>query len=223
MHLRKSKKILIYFFLFLIIGSLNNKNLIKINFAKVNEISVKGLDDKNNLELMENLKFLKLNNLFFLKKKDITDIINSNNLVENYSVYKKYPSTINIEIDKAKFLAQLKKDNKLYLLGSNGRLIEKTNYKDNIPFIFGDFSNKNFFELKDVIDKSSFDYGDIKNFFFFKSGRWDIETKNGSLIKLPKDNLKKSFQFLNSILNQDKEKKIIKIDLRQYNQIIIYE
>ena len=223
MHQRKSKKILIYFFLFLIIGSLNNKNLININFAKINEITVKGLDDKNNLELMENLKFLKLNNLFFLKKKDITDIINSNNLVENYSVYKKYPSTINIEIDKAKFLAQLKKDNKLYLLGSNGRLIEKTNYKDNIPFIFGDFSNKNFFELKDVIDKSSFDYGDIKNFFFFKSGRWDIETKNGSLIKLPKDNLKKSFQFLNSILNQDKEKKIIKIDLRQYNQIIIYE
>lgn len=223
MHQRKSKKILIYFFLFLIIGSLNNKNLININFAKINEITVKGLDDKNNLELMENLKFLKLNNLFFLKKKDITDIINSNNLVENYSVYKKYPSTINIEIDKAKFLAQLKKDNKLYLLGSNGRLIEKTNYKDNIPFIFGDFNNKNFFELKDVIDKSSFDYGDIKNFFFFKSGRWDIETKNGSLIKLPKDNLKKSFQFLNSILNQDKEKKIIKIDLRQYNQIIIYE
>ena len=223
MHQRKSKKILIYFFLFLIIGSLNNKNLININFAKINEITVKGLDDKNNLELMENLKFLKLNNLFFLKKKDITDIINSNNLVENYSVYKKYPSTINIEIDKAKFLAQLKKDNKLYLLGSNGRLVEKTNYKDNIPFIFGDFNNKNFFELKDVIDKSSFDYGDIKNFFFFKSGRWDIETKNGSLIKLPKDNLKKSFQFLNSILNQDKEKKIIKIDLRQYNQIIIYE
>ena len=223
MHQRKSKKILIYFFLFLIIGSLNNKNLINVNFAKINEISVKGLDDKNNLELMENLKFLKLNNLFFLKKKDITDIINSNNLVENYSVYKKYPSTINVEIDKAKFLAQLKKDNKLYLLGSNGRLIEKTNYKDNIPFIFGDFSNKNFFELKDVIDKSSFDYGDIKNFFFFKSGRWDIETKNGLLIKLPKDNLKKSFQFLNSILNQDKEKKIIKIDLRQYNQIIIYE
>ena len=223
MHQRKSKKILIYFFLFLIIGSLNNKNLININFAKINEITVKGLDDKNNLELMENLKFLKLNNLFFLKKKDITDIINSNNLVENYSVYKKYPSTINIEIDKAKFLAQLKKDNKLYLLGSNGRLIEKTNYKDNIPFIFGDFNNKNFFELKDVIDKSSFDYGDIKNFFFFKSGRWDIETKNGLLIKLPKDNLKKSFQFLNSILNQDKEKKIIKIDLRQYNQIIIYE
>ncbi len=69
MHQRKSKKILIYFFLFLIIGSLNNKNLININFAKINEITVKGLDDKNNLELMENLKFLKLNNLFFLKKK----------------------------------------------------------------------------------------------------------------------------------------------------------
>ena len=40
MHQRKSKKILIYFFLFLIIGSLNNKNLINVNFAKINEIYI---------------------------------------------------------------------------------------------------------------------------------------------------------------------------------------
>ena len=32
---------------------------------------------------------------------------------------------------------------------------------------------------------SKFDYTDIKNFYSFKSGRWDIEVFSGTLIKLP--------------------------------------
>ena len=45
----KSKKILIYFFLFLIIGTLNNKNLTNLNFPTLNNIIVSGLDEKDNL------------------------------------------------------------------------------------------------------------------------------------------------------------------------------
>ena len=43
---QKSKRILIYFFLFLIIGTLNNKNLKNINLTKINKIIVTGLDEK---------------------------------------------------------------------------------------------------------------------------------------------------------------------------------
>ena len=49
---KKSKKILIYFFLFLIIGTLNNKNLSNINLIKIKDITVTGLDSENNLELL---------------------------------------------------------------------------------------------------------------------------------------------------------------------------
>ena len=35
MHQQKNKKILLYFFLFLIIGTLNNKNLNNLNFLKI--------------------------------------------------------------------------------------------------------------------------------------------------------------------------------------------
>ena len=48
----------------------------------------------------------------------------------------------------------------------------------------------NFFELKKIIDNSNFKFKEIKNLFFFPSGRWDIETHNGVLIKLPKNNIK---------------------------------
>jgi len=217
---QKSKRILIYFFLFLIIGTLNNKNLKNINLTKINKIIVTGLDEKNNLYLLRKLNFLKINNLFLLDEKRIKEILNSNNLVENYSVFKKYPSTLNIHIDKAKILAQVKRENKFFFLGSNGKLIDNIDTVKDVPFIFGNYNNKNFFELKNAIQETNFDYSKIKNLYFFKSGRWDIETNDGLLIKLPKENLKKNLEFLIIFLAKDHENKIDKIDLRQQNQVI---
>ena len=63
MPLQKSKKILVYLFLFLIIGTLNNKNLANLELIKISEIKVEGLDEKNNLKLKNDLKFLKFDNL----------------------------------------------------------------------------------------------------------------------------------------------------------------
>ena len=62
---QKNKKIFIYFFIFLVIGTLNNKNLSNNNFAKINKISVTGLDEINNLDLHNKLDLLKIKNLFF--------------------------------------------------------------------------------------------------------------------------------------------------------------
>ena len=220
---QKSKKILIYLFLFLMIGSLNNKNFKNIDFKKINKISIKGLDEKNNLKLENDLRFLELGNLFFLKKKDIEEIIDRNNLVENYLVFKKYPSTLEITIHKTDFLAKIKRDNNDFILGSNGKLIKMIDKEIKLPFIFGDLNVKKFFELKKAIDLTDFDYHSIKNFFFFKSGRWDIETKDGLLIKLPNENLKNSLELFLIFLTKNNHKEIKKIDLRQHNQIIINE
>jgi len=217
---QKSKKIFIYIFLFLIIGTLNNKNL-NTDFLKIKHINVSGLEEKKNKELSNNLDFLKINNLLFLDEIKIRNILNENNLIEKYAIFKKYPSSLNIKIDKTVFLAKVKKDNKIFLFGSNGKFIKKEHKVEDIPFIFGDFDNKNFFELKKVIDESSFEYGVINNLYFFKSGRWDIETKSGLLIKLPVKNLDRSFELIIEILDQNDSKTINKIDLRQQNQIII--
>ena len=146
--------------------------------------------------------------------------MNSNNLIERYSVFKIYPSKIDIIVDRTKFLAQFKKANQIFLLGSNGKFIESDFFKSNIPIIFGDFEVKNFFDLKSAIQETNFIYKDIKNLYSFSSGRWDIETHNGFLIKLPKDNLKRSLELLTIFLNENTEEEINKIDLRQSNQII---
>ena len=46
MHQRKSKKILIYFFLFLSVGSINNIYLNNFKFDKIKNIKISGLDEK---------------------------------------------------------------------------------------------------------------------------------------------------------------------------------
>ena len=59
--------------------------------------------------------------------------------------------------------------------------------------------------------------------FFFPSKRWDIEIKNGIIIKLPKSNVKKSLNQSFELLNDEKFKNIKIIDIRIKNQIILNE
>ena len=218
---KKSKKVLIYLFLFLVFGTFNNKDLKKNNFSKINSINVTGLNYNGNLELMSRLDILKIENIFFLNENQIKEIMNSNSLVESYTVFKKYPSTLNIKVHKTELLAQTQKNGENFFLGSNGKLIKMGEMKSKVPYLFGNFQNSNFFELKKAIDETSFNYNEIKNLFFFKSGRWDIETNQGLIVKLPKDDLIRSLKFLASFLSQNNKQEINNIDLRQYNQIII--
>ena len=218
----KNKKVLIYFFLFLIFTTFNNQNL-NANYFRINEISILGLEENESLLMKDSLDLLQNDIIFFLNKNEISKKINSNPIVENFSVFKRYPSSLSLKIDKTIFLAQIKSDRNDLVLGSNGKLIKNVETEKILPFIFGDLDIKNFFELKKIIDETNFDYGNIKNLFFFKSGRWDIETNDGLIIKLPKQNLKDSFKLFQNFLSNNPDNQIKKIDLRQNNFLIINE
>ena len=223
MPLQINKKILIYFFLFILLGTFNNKNLNKIELFKLEDIKVTGLQNDENYQIIKQLEFFKFKNLYFLDKFRIESILNSSNLIKDYSIFKRYPSTIEIKINPANFLAKVQKNGKNFYLGSNGRLIDKKKDINELPFIFGKFKNKDFFNLYKIIDETKFDYSAIKNLFFFSSGRWDIETHSGIIIKLPRARLKESFDLTLKILDQyDIDRNKI-IDIRQKNQVIINE
>ncbi len=221
MHLRTNKKILIYVFLFVLLGTLNNKYLSKIKFPNINQINVTGLSNEENQKIVESLNFFKLKNLYIIKENEVEKILQENNLIEKYTIFKKYPSSINIEVDKVKFLARVIKNGKSFYLGSNGKLIEYKKFEIELPFIFGDFRNKEFFDLLNIFNDVKFDYSKIKKLFFFNSGRWDIETHSGVLIKLPNNRIKESFELSLNILNNEKFNQIKIIDVRQENQVVI--
>ena len=93
MHLRKSKKILIYFSLLLILGSINNIALNKIKLSNISSIEILGLGQENNNFLLENIKNLVLENIFIINKDKLHNVINSNSLVEKYDIFKAYLQT----------------------------------------------------------------------------------------------------------------------------------
>ena len=144
---KKNKKIFIYFFLFLILSSTNNQILKKIDYPKLRNIQVLGLDTIENLEVENKLTHLKLQNLFFLSPFQIKEILDENSLIETYSVFKKFPSTIIIKIKKTRILASTYKNGFNYYIGSNGKLIKAKNNKIDKPFVFGNFTNKEFLKL----------------------------------------------------------------------------
>ena len=223
MHQQISKKILIYLFLFIIFSTLNNKSSNKLEFLKIDEINISGIDINHKIELMRKLNFFKYQNIFLLNETKIIEIINSNPYIEKFSIFKKYPSVLEVQIHTTEFIAYVKKKEGLFFLGSNRKLILANNEVENIPYIFGNFDNDEFFILKKMIDNSNFDYDEIKNLYFFPSNRWDIETRSGVLIKLPNDKLNKSLELSLKILSDDSFNNVKLIDLRQNNQIIINE
>ena len=223
MQLSLSKKIIFYIFLIIFLSTLNSKHISEIRFKNVDQITVIGLQENEKQDLLNDLQLLNLNNIFFLKKFELMNKLEANKLIENYVIFKKYPSSIVIKVNKTKFLANVFNNGKSFVLGSNGKLIESIEKKSNLPNIFGEYDKDSFFNLLKSIKNSNFRISNIKNLYFFKSGRWDIETKLDVIIKLPKDNLQDSLNLSLDILNNNEFKKVKILDLRQHNQIIINE
>ncbi len=223
MQLRLSRKILLYIFLIIFLSTLNNKYFLKIELKPIDEITVIGLDEREMQDLLINLELHNLKNIFFLNKFELEKKLEANKLIENYIVFKKYPSSIEIRVNKTKFLANVFKDGKSFVLGSNGKLIHTIDKNNNLPNIFGDYDKASFFNLLQSIKKSKFELPKVKNLYFFKSGRWDIETNQNVIIKLPKENLDASLNLSLDVLNNDEFKNIKILDFRQDNQVIVNE
>ena len=215
-----NKKIIFYISLVIILGTFNNKNLTNFELPKINMVNIEGIEFNDN-EYLKIMNLIKLNNLLSIQKSQIKEILNSNNLIEEYEVFKKYPSSLEIKIEKTNFLASTNINGKNYLVGSNGKFINTKDYSQNLPFIFGNFETEKFLEFKNIILQTDFKYNNIKNFYYFPSGRWDIEMISGVLIKLPITGIKESLSLSIDLL-EDKEFSNIKIlDIRQKNQIVI--
>jgi cell division protein FtsQ len=221
MHQQKGKKILIYLFLFLIVGSINNTVLTNIRFDTNKIIQISGLNQNQNTNILESIKELNLKNIFFLNGNEISKIISSNNLVENYEIFKKYPNALDIKIEKTDFLAKINNNGKIFLIGTNGKLSDLKFSDKELPFIFGKPRIDEFIKFTNIIDQSKLSFNQVKNLYFFPSKRWDLELKNNVILKLSKDHTKLSLDQAFEILNDNNFNDIKVVDARIKNQIVL--
>ena len=222
---RDKKKYFLFLFLaFFFLISINNQLFVekKKFLYNLKSIEVIGLDENLNTEIEQNLNFLINTNIFFLDKKIINNQINKYNYIENYNIYKSYPSKIILKLKHADLLARTIINNELFLIGSNSKFISIKNF-DNfnyLPIVFGKFTAEDFLLFKKNINSSDLNYKKIEEIFFYPSGRIDIKTIDNFTIKFPSRNIEEAMNLANKIIKNEKFNNNI-IDLRVPNQIIL--
>jgi cell division protein FtsQ len=217
----KKNKIIIYLLLLFILSTTSGKfsENQSINSYTINQINIEGLSNNNSSKIFNELNNLFYKNILLVEKEEIQRAISKYNVVEEYTVKKIYPSTINININPTKFVARLSNNNQL--VGANGKLIEDKENNEILPYIFGKFNSQDFLNFKKNILQSKFSFTKFKTLYFFSSNRWDILTNDNILIKLPRDNISKSLTLAYNILSSDDFKNKNLIDLRMKNHLII--
>ena len=219
---KKKKLIYIYILLLILITSINNKNIYngKI-FSNELIFKINGLSYTDNEKLISDLIDINNENIFKIDKTKILEKVTENNLVLNFFAKKEYPNKIEIIINKATYVGRIYKKDKLFLIGSNGKLIDHNanNIKD-LPYFYGDFKREEFLKLLFVINKIQLDIKNISSFYFFPSGRWDIKFKDGLLLKLPIKDLRNTLSKVLLLKNNQNFRNSKIIDLRIKNRII---
>jgi cell division protein FtsQ len=217
----KKNKIIVYLILLFILSTTSEKFAVnQNNYSSIhNKINIEGLSNIKNSKISNELSKLFYKDIFFMDKKEINNIMNKYNIIEEYNIKRIYPSSINVKIKPTKYLARTSSDNQL-LVGANGKLIKDEENTEILPYIFGEFNSKDFLTLKKNIEQSKFTFKEFKTLYFFQSNRWDILTNNDILIKLPLNNSLEPLNLAYKIISSDEiEKKII--DLRVKNNLII--
>ena len=202
-------------------SSISNNSINNLKFEKIKNINIFGLDENDQKIILYNLNNLDLKNIFFINKKNFQSIIESNSLVEEYNVIKKYPYSIDINIKKTNFIARINKNGKFFLLGNNGKLSNNNISKIQLPYIFGSPEINEVVKLKKIIDQSNIVYSQIESLYYFKSNRWDLKFTNNLLIKLPEKIDKKTLDKISFFLENIELKNKKMLDARIKNQIII--
>ena len=215
------KKRVIAILLFILLTTINPHQEISFNKFNLKKIEIENnslLDEK---EIKKLLVSINNKNLIFLKFKEIENALMKNNFIEGFNIKKKYPNTLKIKIFEKKPIAILINKKKKFYLSEKIDLIKFRNLQnyDDLPYVFGNENNfKIFYEnLKEI----NFPLSIIKKYTFFESNRWDIETVDEKLIKLPTNNYSNSLENYLKMRKKNNFNKYKIFDYRVNNQIIL--
>ena len=195
-----------------------NNTFLKIQKIKiVNNLLIKSSEIKEKLSKKYN------RNILSIKKKDIEEPLKEINFLEKVEVKKKYPNTIVVKIFETKPVAILYKNKAKYLLDSSSNLIffENNINFNQLPSVFGIGAENYFVYFFNQLENNNFPINNIKKFYFFQIGRWDLQLANDKMIKLPHDNIEDAIKKSIELLNRKDFQNYNIIDLRVDGKIIV--
>ena len=222
----KKIRILFYFFFIFFLSTIN---FFKIETNKtqsiflVNNIEILGTKKINKNELLQNLKLFYDQNILLIRKNDIQKIIEKYELVKEFNIKKVYPDKLKIEIYESEIVGFVIKNKKKYFLTDHKKLLLTDDFNlitGTLPFIYGQNTEKYFSTFYNMLNKKNFNLKLIKNYYFFESQRWDIELKNGLIIKFPIYELEKAIEISQELIKNKNFNTLSVIDLRIKGKVI---
>ena len=204
-------------------NSLNYSKNTKNYFFKVKNLEIINLKIIKEKEIKNRLDYIIGKNIFNLKEKKIRNSVLGINFLKDIEVKKKYPNTIIIKINETVPVGILIKKEKKYLLDSNSNLIffYSDIHTDNLPDIFGEKAEDYFMVFLQKLKDNKFLYAQIKSFFYYKSGRWDIKLFNGKTIKFPNNKVSSAIKESVILLKRQDFINYNTIDLRVDGGVIV--
>ena len=191
-------------------------------FFPIKKILIENTVSTNLSELKYDLSFLINRSLFFLDKEKILTVINKHNFISSIKKKKKYPNTLKIVITEETLVATQVIDRKKFYITKGNKKINFINLKiyEDLPSIFGKY--KNFDLFYNDLEENNFKINDVKAFYYFDVGRWDILLKNEKVIKLPEKNYLEMLSKINLMINDNNFSKYKVFDFRIKDQLILY-
>ena len=192
-------------------------NIFKIKYVEIENIYI--IDKKVLKKTINN--DLKNLSLFSINEKKMLDILKKYEIIKSIEIKKVFPNTIKIKLVEKEIIATLINKKKKFYLTLNGEKIRffKNENLDNLPKIFGE--QKNFTQIYNSLKKLNFPINEIKSFYYFDIGRWDIILKNSNIIKLPVKDFKESLLNYNELKNDQNFTKYKIFDYRIKDQLIL--
>ena len=190
---------------------------------KIENIEIKNNFLINKIEIEEKLDAIYKENIFFIKREDIEKPLKNIDFLEKIEVKKRYPNTLVLNIFETKPVAILFKNKAKYILDSSSNLIlfKQDIGLNNLPGIFGEEAENNFVYFLNLLKKNNFPIKQIKNFYYFQIGRWDLQLANNKIVKLPHNNIKDAVIKSIELLDHKNFKSYNIIDLRIDGKIIV--
>lgn len=226
--MKKLYRIVLLIILLIFLSSYNpiefNLILEKNNtFLKIQKIKIVNNFLIKNSEIEKKLSQIYNKNIFLIKRKDIEEPLKEIDFLEKVEVKKKYPNTIIVKIFETKPVATLYKNKAKYLLDSSSNLIlfENNMNFDQLPSVFGVGAKNHFMYFFNQLENNNFPIKDIKKFYFFRIGRWDLQLANDKIIKFPYNDVEGAIKKSIELLGRKDFENYNTIDLRVDGKIIV--
>tara|TARA_B100001996_G_scaffold90550_1_gene67287 strand:- start:3675 stop:4358 length:684 start_codon:yes stop_codon:yes gene_type:complete len=225
--MKKRKKILILLIIFFLTSTfypydLKNKFFYEFKFFNLETISIQSTQNIYDNIVRSKLKNYYSQNLLFLEKDLIINNLKEIDFIENITIVKKLPNELIVIFEEIVPIAIYEKNSDQFLISSSGKLVRIDHHSkyNNLPQVYQMESVEEFVAFHNMLREVQFPIDLIRNFVFFRIGRWDLELFDETIIKLPSSNVVKSLKKLNLLLKSEYLGNVNLIDLRVENQII---